>query len=52
MARLTKKQEQLYKELIVLHHELIKSRFNNNRDEFNCVIEEIREVVKDDTEQK
>lgn len=51
MAKITKKQEELYLKLIPLHHELIRVKHVNNRDAFDEVIAKIREEVKED-EQK
>lgn len=48
MAKITKKQEKLYLELVTLHHEMIRVKFLNKKDEFDAVIDRIREVVKED----
>lgn len=46
MARITKAQEQTYNTLVSLHHKLIKSKFNNSREEFESVIAQIRDATK------
>ena len=45
MAKVTKKQEQLYDKLVTLHHEMIRARHTNKKDEFDEVINKIREEV-------
>lgn len=50
MAKMTKKQEQQYLDLIPLHHEMIRVKHVNDRDKFNEVIAKIREAVKEDEE--
>lgn len=47
MAKLTKKQESLYLELVTLHHEMIKAKHFNKRDEFEDVIARIKEEVEE-----
>lgn len=47
MAKLTKKQENLYLELVTLHHEMIKAKHFNKRDEFEDVIARIKEEVEE-----
>lgn len=48
MAKMTKKQEQLYIKMVALHHEMIRAKHFNNRDDFEAVIEKIKEEVKAD----
>lgn len=45
MAKITKKQEQIYLKLVALHHEMIKAKHFNDRAEFDNVVEKIKEVV-------
>lgn len=50
MAKMTKKQEQLYIKLVGLHHEMIRAKHFNKREDFENVISKIREEVKEDAE--
>lgn len=45
MAKMTKKQDQLYLKLVALHHEMIRAKHFNKKDEFDEVIDKIREEV-------
>lgn len=51
MAKLTKKQEKQFETLLKLYHELIKSKHSNNRSDYEAIISEIREEVKNDSEE-
>ena len=42
MAKITKKQEQIYLKLVALHHEMIKAKHSNDRSEFDNVVEKIK----------
>ena len=46
MAKMTKKQEKQYLNLVVLHHELIRAKHFNNKADYEAVVEKIREEVK------
>lgn len=48
MAKMTKKEEQLYIKLVALHHEMIRAKHFNNRDDFEDVIDKIRKEVNAD----
>lgn len=48
MAKMTKKQEELYIKLVTLHHEMIRAKHFNKREDFEEVIAKIREEVKED----
>lgn len=50
MAKMTKKQEQLYIKLVALHHEMIRAKHFNKREDFEDVIEKIRKEVTEDAD--
>lgn len=50
MAKITKKQEQQFLNLTALYHELIRAKHFNKRDDFDNIISQIREEVKEDDE--
>lgn len=48
MAKLTKKQESQFKVLLDLLHEMIKSKMDNKRSDYEEVIKKIKEEVEDE----
>lgn len=44
MAKLTKKEEAQYSDLLKLMHDMIKAKMNNKRAEYKEIVEEIHEV--------
>lgn len=50
MAKMTKKQEQQYLNLVALHHEMIRAKHFNKKEDFENVVAKIREEVKEDAE--
>ena len=47
MAKITKKQEQLYLKLVTLHHEMIRAKHFNKKDDFDDIIEQIKKEVEE-----
>ena len=45
MAKMNKKQDQLYLKLVALHHEMIRAKHFNKKDDFDEVIGKIKEEV-------
>lgn len=50
MSKMTKKQETQYLKLVALHHEMIRAKHFNKREDYEDVISKIREEVKEDAE--
>lgn len=50
MSKMTKKQETQYLKLVELHHEMIRAKHFNKREDFEDVISKIRKEVTEDAE--
>lgn len=50
MSKMTKKQEQQYLKLVTLHHELIRAKHFNKKEDFEDVVAKIRKEVNEDAE--
>lgn len=52
MAKLTKKQEKQFESLTKLFHEMISARHKNRRDDYETVVDKIRDEVKEEEDDK
>lgn len=45
MAKITRKQEDQYVRLLALHHEMVRAKHANKREDYEAVLEKIKEEV-------
>lgn len=48
MAKMTKKQEQQYLNLLTLHHEMIRAKHFNDKKAYEAVIEKMKKELSED----
>lgn len=51
MAKLTKKQEKQYSEIIANHHKIIRAKHSNNRSSYEEAVTELYNIIKENIDE-
>ena len=51
MAKLTKKQEKQYKDIIENHHKIIRAKHSNNRSSYEEAVAELYNIIKENIDE-